>query len=178
MTEDLFNPRVYSAALRIVRYYVLENSGTNEDVEDVLQDGLMIYFEKCNDKNFALTCKPEHFIASICRNVWLKELRRKKVYVTVDSIEEESTMVDEQQPSLKERRESLIAIVEKNIKKLSNSYQKLLEYKHKGLSCDQIADKMNLKNRQSVKDKTYRCKERLLKLIMKDADYNRLMNDD
>jgi RNA polymerase sigma factor (sigma-70 family) len=149
-----------------------------EDVEDTLQEGLYKFMKFYEKNGFEQTGKLENYIFSICKNIWLKELvNRQKLKQSGSSIVEE---LKDDRWDLKEkyRKEALIDIAEKNIGLLSNKCQKVLNFRRDGLSCNEIAELLGLKNGQIAKDKHYRCKERLRELIKQDKAYREIINDE
>lgn len=148
-----------------------------QDAEDVLQEGLIVFFQSISDNDLVLSVKPEYYILKVCKNYWLKELARRKIAPPTQPIDGNDVIDDDWMILIKERKEQLITIIERNIKKLSTKSQKLFDYKKDGLTCEQIAKLLKLKNGQIVKDKTYRCKQRLLLLISEDKDYKNLYED-
>lgn len=170
MPQDLLNPTVYKRAYGLVRSYILQKSGNIDDIKDVYHEGLYIYFKKSQDDQFTLTCSPESYIFGICKNLWLKELGKRKGQILTDNIEDIEDVWDSGVEA-KEKKEKLISIIQRNIKKLSQKCQELYRYKAEGLSCEQIASKMNLENEQISRNKTYKCKKRLLILINQDEEY-------
>lgn len=177
MTPEIFDSALYIRAMRLVRSYVLQNCGTMQDAEDVLQEGFFTFFQSTSKEGFTLSTKPEYYILSVCKKLWLKELARKKIAPPTQHINGDDVIDDDWMILIKERKEQLITIIERNIKKLSTKSQKLFDYKMEGLTCAQIAELLKLKNGQIVKDKTYRCKQRLLLLISEDKDYRNLYED-
>jgi len=178
MYEQLITQVTIRKLLRLVKPYVLQNSGSMQDVEDILQDGLLKVIEVYNRNGFAEESKPENYIFTICKNNWLKELeRRKKLNLSggllVEEIKQDNWALRE-----KQRKEALLEIIEKNLKLLSNKCQKVFNYRRDGLSCSEIAELLKLKNSQIVKDKHYRCKERLRELVKQDKAYWDLINDE
>lgn len=171
MNQDYYSPTVYTKALKLVRRYVLNNCGNLQDVEDVLQDGFIIFFTNIKKQSFQLTVEPEYYIFGVCKNLWLKEIKRRSKIVedcghidfhpddNIDSIE------------LVVRKERLLNIIDRNIKKLSEKCQEIFKFRKEGLSCDDISKRMNWKNRQISKDKIYRCKKRLLQITSEDREY-------
>lgn len=177
MIEDLINQSTIRSLVRLVKPYVLSNNGSMHDVEDVIQEGLYKFMVKYNTKEFTQEGKIEYYIFIICKNCWLKEIERKKKLnikgsLLAEEVEENNWALKE-----KERNEALINIARKNIKLLSKKCQMVFDLRKNDLSSQEIADLLNLKNSQMVKDKYYRCKERLRYLIMQDEDYLELMND-
>ncbi len=75
---------LYERNLRMVRKYILENSGTEPDVAEILQDALIVFWEKVRSGEFKLQSKISTYIFSVARNKWLQELGRKKRFSTID----------------------------------------------------------------------------------------------
>jgi len=162
----------------MVKIYVLQHCGSMEDVEDTLQDGLYKFMKFYEKNGFDQVDKLENYIFSICKNSWLKELeKRQKIKQSGKFIVEE---LEDDRFALKEkyRKEALLDIIENNIELLSNKCQEVLNYRRNGLTCNEIAELLNLKNGQIAKDKHYRCKERLRELIKKDKAYRDIINDE
>lgn len=162
----------------MVRSYVLGNYGSMQDVEDVMQEGLYKFLNTYSKNGFELEGKLECYIFTICRNCWLKELeRRKKMKLSeaniVEEIKDAKWAFMEQQ-----RKEILLEIIERNLKLLSNKCQMVFDLRKDGLTCKEIAEILHLKNSQMVKDKHYRCKERLRELVKQDQAYLDFISDE
>ncbi len=177
MSPEIFDPAIYPRALRLVRSYVLQNCGSIHDVEDILQDGLLIFFQSISKEGFTLSTKPEYYILSVCKKLWLKELARRKTAPPTQAINGEEVIDDTSIIQVEERNEHLISIIQKNIKKLSSKCQKVFDYRKEGLTCEQIAAALKLRNGNIAKNKYYHCKKRLLDLISEDEDYKNLFKD-
>ena len=175
---SFYTPSVYKYAFHLVRSYVLKNSGNHADVEDILQEGLFIFFRNVKNPEFTLTNKPEFYIYKTCQKLWLKELDRRKKSGSIRlndlNIEiKESNSIEEL--ILKEK---LIKIIDKNKNKLSTKCQKVFNYRKQGLSCEDIAIQMHFNGGQIAKDKYYRCKKRLIQLIQEDEEYLLLIKEE
>lgn len=62
----------------LVLKYVLRNSGTREDAEDLLQDGILAVLQRMERPDFELRVPPHAYLFAVCRNLWLKRLRDDK----------------------------------------------------------------------------------------------------
>jgi len=89
---------LYDKHYSMIRSLVLQNSGSEDDVQDVLQDGIIIFYEKALDSKFKLTSEVNSYIYSVCRNQWLKTLRARfkksnieDVFVQASDYEEEKS---------------------------------------------------------------------------------------
>ena len=176
---SLYDPIVYSKTLRLVRNYVLRNSGIYADVEDIMQEGLLVFFRNLKNPEFNLTTThPEFYIYSVCQKLWLKELERRRKSKTYNSTGELMNITEDPNEDYQLRKENLLKIIQKSMKLLSPKCQQVFKYREEGLSCDQIADKMNFSGRGIAKDKIFRCKKRLIQLIQKDEEYLDLIEEE
>ena len=178
MSQDTFNPSIYSKAYLFVKQFVLKNSGNFADFEDILQDGLCIYFKNIQTGKYVHSDSAEYYICKICINLWHKELEKRKKFRQLSLVQSQMGNLSEYSESDYQRKESLLKIVENNIRLLSIKCQQVFQLKKEGFTTDQIAEKMGFKNQQISKDKTFRCKKRLKELIHKDIEYLLLVKDE
>ena len=178
MNQNFFNPSVYKRTYTMVKQYVLKNSGTYSDFEDILQDGLLVFFKNTQSRSFILTTKPEYYIYKVCTKLWLKELEKRKKARASSLLQSQYEDIYDFSEQDYQRREKLISIIGNNLKLLSEKCQQVFQLKKEGYSTDQIAEIMGFKNKQISKDKTFRCKKRLIDLISKDKEYSLLIRDE
>lgn len=157
--------------------FVTNNYGSIADVEDLVQEGLATFFQKLLDEQFVLRSNVVQYITGICKKKWLQELQRRSKEPTSGVLVEDIELNIEWCQNENHLEECMIDIMMQNISKLSDKCQKVFDMRMEGSSCEQIAEIMNLKNTQSVKDKHYRCKKRLQDLIRQDPNYDALMNE-
>jgi DNA-directed RNA polymerase specialized sigma24 family protein len=68
--------------------YIVMNSGSAEDAEDVFQEAVLIFLHKIRQPEFALTCSVKTYLYAICKRLWLSELsRRKGQPISADNLE-------------------------------------------------------------------------------------------
>jgi RNA polymerase sigma factor (sigma-70 family) len=171
LRRDIFTAEVLTNSRRQVIGFVLKNSGSLDDANDILQEGFETYIINLQKPDFELYTKPEAYIFCVCRNLWLNRLNAEKRNID-DGVElEDLPFIEDEQINLKKRKEILFVILERNIKRLSQRCQDVFQLRKEGLSCEQIARKMQLKAGQISKNKFYSCKKRLLEIISEDQDY-------
>ena len=56
----------------------IKAGGKESDSADLFQDALLVLMEKLNDKDFTLHCEINTYLFSICRNLSLIYLRKKR----------------------------------------------------------------------------------------------------
>src|SRR5688500_12714660 len=69
---------LYEGNYASIKSYILKNSGSTDDVEDVLQDAVIAVWQKVARPDFELTAKLSTFLFAIARNIWLKALNKAK----------------------------------------------------------------------------------------------------
>ncbi len=151
---------LYQKYYRMMTQMVLKNNGTIEEAEDIYQDALVVFWEKVSSKNLELTSKISTYIYSICRNLWLKELDRKKRFANPEYVKEGGEEMDfDQQERIKAVRQCIAA--------LGETCQKVLTlYYFDGISMKEIAERMGFSNADTAKTKKYKCKKALDKKVL------------
>lgn len=156
---------LYDNYLPSVRSYVFNNCGTAEDVSDVFQDSIIILYTDITEDNINLTTDLKGYFFGIARNVWNARLRKQRRTTVL-----EFDIEDEEDSS-----EMNNIIIEKAVirafQKLKPDQQKILNLFTDGLSYEEIAIKMDLKNEMYARRKKYLSKEVLLDLLKEDPEY-------
>jgi RNA polymerase sigma factor (sigma-70 family) len=156
---------LYNTYFTTVRTHILKNSGTEEDAYDIFQDTLMVLFKKVQENHMELTSDLKGFVFGISRNLWSKQLRRKKR--TTDT----QTDIADDFDLEKFLDTPIEQIVQRSFLKLSDECQKVLTLHMQGSDYDQIAKEMNYKSGTYARRKKYLCKESLIELIKQDPEY-------
>ena len=72
--EERALSQLYQAHWPMVSHFVLQNSGTEADAQDVYQEGVMVFYEKVRDNSLELSCQIKTYLYAVCRRLWLKRL--------------------------------------------------------------------------------------------------------
>ena len=159
---------MYNAYSGIIQNVVINNNGDSQDGEDIFQDGMIVLFNQARKEDFKLRCTIKTYLYSICRNLWLKKLRKsKRIVELTDSIKQFVTVDESQLETLEVTEEK--EIVANYIGQLSEGCQEVLKYYYfdrKKMS--EIAEIMGLANEQGAKNKKSVCMKKL-KSMMKDS---------
>lgn len=148
---------LYKKHYRMMTKMVLSNSGTEQEAKDVYQEAVLVFWQKAISKELVMTSKISTYIYSICRNLWRKELERKKRLS-----HEEKDSAEYQENDSKERSKIMIEC----INKLDDTCkQVLMYYYYDGMSMQEIADKLGFANTNTAKTKKYKCKKKLDDLV-------------
>lgn len=157
---------LYTKHYRMMVRMVIKNSGTEEEAKDIFQDALIVFWKKAASGELVMTSKISTFLYSICKNLWRKELDRKK-RLSNEEVEKGELPQDD--------KLERIQLVQKCIGKLGESCQKILQYYYfEKFSMEKIAALMNLANADTAKTKKYKCKkelEKLMKSLYSESDF-------
>ena len=155
---------LYNSYYSIVKDYVIKNSGSSEDVADVLQESIIVIYEKITDNKLNLTTDLKGLFFGIVKNVWNAILRKKQKYISLefDYIDNENeNNIDYE----------LEKIVSKAFSKLKPDQRMVLELFAQGNSYVEIMEIMGLGSEEYARRKKYLSKEAVIELIKQDPEY-------
>jgi RNA polymerase sigma factor (sigma-70 family) len=167
---------VYKKYFPIVRFFVIKNSGTDEDAKDVFQESVILIYKRLKDESLDLTCSFKTYLYSVCRIQWLRQLEKKKVRNEVVTDNQVFVHLDEDFEGLAAQQEQY-RIYQKHFQLLHKDCQEILQLFLKKVPLKEIALKMNIKSDKYLKKRKYSCKEALVKRIQNDPEYKRLRNE-
>ena len=157
---------LYKEFFLMIRNLVVTNSGSEDDAKDILQEGLIVLYEKAKNNELDLSCTIKTYLYSVCRNLWLKELRKGERQVSFNEIHNETIPVideTEDQENLTKQQK----ILEKLIHQIGESCKQILIYfYYENLSMNGIADKMGYTNAGNAKTQKYKCLKKLQKMAL------------
>jgi len=149
---------LYRQNYSMVRKYVIENKGTLQDVDDLLQDGIIALWKNVSKREFRLDAKLSTYFFAITKNLWLKQLRKAKKMDVTDTHEMAAHKATD--------NNTINKIDLKNIKPLlselgdtCNSILALFYFD--GLDNQSIAERLDFSNTGVVKAKKYQCLKKL-----------------
>ena len=155
---------LYKDTLPVVRNYVMVNSGTMEEADDLFQDAVLYLYNMVYDNKIPDIKNIGGFIFRAAKNSWInkaKKNRRKipleNTYELVDyGVDSLSIIIDE------EKQDALNSLFDK-IGEVCKQVMTMQVYQR--LSMEEIAMKMNLGNANAAKAQNYRCKKKLAELV-------------
>ena len=156
---------IYDTYYKVVKEYVTKNSGLEEDAADVLQDSIIIIYEKIVANDLKLTTDLKGFFFGIVKNVWSSYLRKKQKNVPLESdfvAEEDSGDI---------LNAELEKIVSKAFAQLKPDQRMILELFAQGKSYAEIMEIMDLGSEEYARRKKYLSKEAIIEIIKQDPDY-------
>lgn len=161
---------IYQNFFPMIRKMVTSNSGTVQDAYDVFQEGLIVIFKKVQQPGFKLTCKFSSFLYPVCWNKWLKVITKKGLDM-VTNPPEDVYITNEDLINEALEAERLYKLYKEKLALLSEKCQQIIQLYVNKVSGKEIAKIMNYDNENVVRQKYFKCKDRLIKLIRGDARY-------
>ena len=59
--------RLYRQHWPMVSHFILQNSGSDDDAQDVYQEGVLVFYEKVRDGSLELSCQIKTYLYAVCR---------------------------------------------------------------------------------------------------------------
>ena len=157
-----------------MRYYVMSNGGSQDDAKDVFQESIIVAFRQISNNSFKLKTGFEAYLYGVSRLVWLKMLRNRSIHDrNIVKIEEPGVDYHPTETIIEEDLE--MRLFRKYFLKLGEECQKVLQMISEGISYEDIAREMGYKSEKIVRNKKYKCKEALIKMIRADKEYQRII---
>ena len=149
---------------------VTRNGGSVDDAEDVLQEAVVILWEKIRSGSFEERAALSTFVYAVARRIWSRRLRRNirepGGQIDADTLPSEGPDMDEIMIHHEETQRVADAVA-----RLDPTCRSLLVlFYWEDLSMDEIAGMLGFANADTAKAKKYQCKERLRHLMQNMSD--------
>ncbi len=156
---------LYKANRTPILTYVLRNSGTEADAEDLLQEALIVLWERIRTNRFEYNARLSTFIYATVKNMWRRRLARSRRESPADIEQdtghiENATALDIMIESEEARR------VHEALERLGEPCRTLLIlFYWEDRSMEEIAAALHFANAETAKSKKYQCKKALQRLL-------------
>ncbi|MFO8129663.1 MAG: sigma-70 family RNA polymerase sigma factor [Bacteroidales bacterium] len=164
---------IYKKFYPSIKNFIILNSGTEEDSKDIFQESIIVIYRRLKtQKDFTISCSFKTYMYSISRNLWLKELEKRKTeQAKIKNTEEfESTNCEIQDP-VSNPKEERYKLYQNHFLSLSKDCQQVLRLFMDKVSLKEIAKIMGYTSEKYAKKRKYQCKEILVKRIKNDPYY-------
>ena len=163
---------LYVTYYPMVRDLIRKNGGTDEDASDIFQEGMVVVFEKTQDKNFSWSSTLKTYLYAVCRNKWLMQLRKKRTSNTINLPDDFEIAGDQnvQKDILDHERKNLMR---KHFNQLGEACQAVLRMFFEGNSLRKISEVMGFTEAYAKKRK-FTCQRKLIQSISNDPLFNEL----
>jgi RNA polymerase sigma factor (sigma-70 family) len=150
---------------RPITSLVTRNQGSEDDAEDVLQEAVVVLWQRVRSGSFEYQSKLSTFIYATAKNIWFRRLARQRR--ELPAAEETLDMASSDANPLEEMEENeRVMAVQKAMGQIGNPCRDLLLFFYwEERSMEEIAVKLGFANADTVKSKKYQCKKSLEHLV-------------
>lgn len=158
---------LYKEMFQGIRIFILNNSGSESDAEDIFQDTLVILFRKVTKEELVLSCALKTYLFSVGRNLWLQRLELMK---RVRMNKPQSAEIDDEKENLDLELIHMerLNLLQKYLLAMDKECQRLLRLFLQKLSLKEITEALGFSSTDYTKFRKYQCKNRLKKQMMGD----------
>jgi len=165
-TDDAIR-HLYRTQLGLTVAYIKQNSGTDEDAEDIFQEVVLSFMDVVRKDKFRGESSVSTFLYALTRNIWLNELKKRgraKIRDEVFEKEKDQTAVDVGHLMVnRELKSQLMAQVDK----LGATCKKiLLAVYFENQAMREILQNLKYENEQVVRNKKYKCLKQLEQMLV------------
>jgi RNA polymerase sigma factor (sigma-70 family) len=161
-----------------VRQLINNNSGSDDDAEDVFQEALIIVFKRLGeDDQFELTSAFKTYIYSVSRLIWLKKLRDQRKMDVSELKREMEEYIEFEEPPPVQDKDLRMAIYQRNLLLIPGDCQNILRMTAENIKSKDIAEKLGFRSESYVRKRRHFCKEFLVNKIKEDAEYRDMFED-
>ncbi|OGX85535.1 RNA polymerase subunit sigma-70 [Hymenobacter glacialis] len=154
----------------MVSHFVLQNSGSEDDAQDVYQEGVVVFYEKVRDGSLELSCQIKTYLYAVCRRLWLKRLTSKSRFgVRLLDDEEHGPYLNtgaEDDLLAAEEQDRRFSTMSEALNHLGEPCRSLLEgFYLLDKSMQDLTTEFGYTNADNAKNQKYKCLVRLKKLF-------------
>lgn len=155
---------LYQEQYPILSSYISKRNGQVQDVDDILQEGLLVLYKLARQNKLQGINKLQNYLFTICKNFWFRKQQQKGSTVELDDqaqdVVEEPTVL---QHIFAEERSQLLKQV---LEQLGEGCQKLLVlFYYERLSMKEILQHMHYASEAALKNKKSKCMKKLKELF-------------
>jgi len=157
---------IYRNHFDSLNWYVMNNSGSRQDAEDVFQEVVMAFIDLVKKDKFRGESTVKTFLYSLNRHTWLNELKRRgRALAREEKYEKGQERIELDASHLISDREGKVEVI-KLVGQLGDICKKiLLLFYYENLSISEILDTLDYQNEQVVRNKKYKCLKELEQMI-------------
>jgi len=157
---------LYRGYFESLSWYVMNNSGSRQDAEDIFQEVLVSFIELVQQDKFRGESTVKTFLYSLNRYSWLNELKRRgRALAREEKYEKGQEQVEMDAGHAIADREGKAEVL-KVVADLGDTCKKiLLLFYYENLSMKEILDQTDYESEQVVRNKKYKCLKQLEQMV-------------
>jgi RNA polymerase sigma factor (sigma-70 family) len=168
---------VYSENYIVIRKFINDNTGNDDETADVFQDAIMVIYNKAKEGNLNIYVSFGTYLFSIAKRLWYDQLRKKSQKNIVSDLQGIDVIDDVDEFDYESTYNERHKLIWKHFEKLTEDCRKVIKLFIDQHSITEVTGIMQYSSEQHTKNKRFRCKNRLIELIIKDPQFKTLKNE-
>lgn len=154
--------QLYEQHYGVLENHILRNSGNQDDAADLIQEVMLVFVKLVTQGKFRGEASIKSFLYSICKNLWISELRkRKSMSARNERYEMEKDEMDLDISEEISRNENLRFVMDLFEKLGEKCKQVLTLFYFEELPMKEICEKLEFSSEQVLRNKKYKCLQSL-----------------
>jgi RNA polymerase sigma factor (sigma-70 family) len=172
--DDAVLSFLYKVVLPKVKHYIKTNRGNEDEAKDIFQDAVIIFYKKVKLNQFPEEVNITAYICRVAKNLWIN--RAKRLNKTTELPNEDFLQTDDEDFLSNLITEEKKNTVKNLLSEIGEECQTLLKYSvYDNLSMKEICSLMGYSSENVAKTYNYRCKQKLVQLVMKNKAIEKLL---
>lgn len=163
---------IYDDNFYKVRSFILKNKGQQQDAEDVFQKALLQLATRYKKEKFIINTRFEAYLFTVCKNLWRRELNKSKKKVTKDNLVELPD--DNEDIALAVLEQKRWELFTESLELISENCKQILKLFFAKTPYAVMMVKFNYNSETVVRQRVFKCKNKLKELVKKDKRFNSL----
>ncbi|MDH7445035.1 RNA polymerase sigma factor [Aquimarina sp. 2201CG14-23] len=166
---------IYRSFFPKVLNFVLQNKGQQTDAEDVFQKALMQISARIKLKKLeAIHSTFEGYLFTACKNLWRRELNKRKNRVTNDKVTE--LVSDESDMAYALLEQERWELFKEKLDQLSDNCKQILALFLKKVSYADMVKQLSYASETVARQRVFKCKAKLIEHIKTDNRFKNLIS--
>lgn len=160
---------IYEKSFKYVHHYIVSRDGTKKDAEDVFHNALILIYVKLKEGKINIKTF-DNYLFTVCKNLWKRENAKHRV-TKLEVIPLVSEELDKAAFYLEHNQWELY---KEKFQLLSAQCKEILTMVFQKKSYQEIVTKYSYNSQTVARQRVFKCKTRLGKLIKEDVRFSKL----
>ncbi len=159
---------IYSKLFPLVRAFVCSNKGNTDDAYDIFHDALLYIIVGSKEGSLRIKAfKP--YLMVVCKNLWKRKLKSRVIKSELNTLEDTPTDL-----SLYFFEQAAYDFYIEKFQLLSANCKEVLAHYFNGWSYEELLKELNYNSINTVRQRVFKCRSKLIQLIKTDARYKKM----
>ena len=153
---------LYEQYYGLLEKYVLKNSGSKEDAEDVIQETMVAFIDMVQREKYRGESEIGTFLYAIARNIWLGKIRKNSADNNRNELWANEIMGFESDITFQIEKQESLKVIENLFSSIGETCKKILTmFYYQEASMKEILLEVNFENEQVLRNKKSKCMKAL-----------------